>query len=333
MKTASAATLAILATGQYIKLEFYEFTLADGTTVLRYTNADVPVKVGANTYQTGLTILRSASKQKMGLGVQQLELEIWPQGDNPAGSITIGGYPFLRAVNLGLFDGARLLFSKGFFNPPVYGSVDTTPGIVAWNQGKVSNAVASRSRARISIGDDTQQLNVMMPRNVLQTGCVHSLYDAGCTLVKGAGGTSTIGAVTGSPGVLQFNSNVGTSTDGFYDLGTILWLTGALAGISRTVRAYLYSSGAQFTLFNPLPAIPAVGDTFRCYAGCDKTQATCSSKFSNLAHFRGYPYVPVPETLYDGGTPNAPAPALGGQGGGGAGSAFTGIVDEGSYAP
>lgn len=330
MKGASAATLAILATGQYLKFEFYEFTLADGS-VLRFTNADVPLKVGANTYLTGLTILRSGSTQKVGLGVQSLELEIWPQADNPAGAITIAGYPFLRAVNLGAFDGARLLFSKGFFNAPVLGVLDTTPGIVAWNQGKVSNAVATRSRALITIGDDTQQLNVMMPRNVLQTGCVHSLFDAGCGLSQ-ATYTSAQTVTAGGPNTADsFTTGHGVA-DGFFDLGVIKFTSGANAGVSRTIKSYVISGG-RITVFQPFPFVPATGDAFTTYPGCDKLQATCSSKFSNLSRFRGYPYVPVPETLYDGGTPNGPAPALGGQGGGGAGSTFTGIVDEGSYAP
>ena len=47
----------------------------------------------------------------------------------------------------------------------------------------------------------------------------------------------------------------------------------------------------------PLPNVPAVGDTFSVFPGCDKTKTTCAGKFSNIARFRGFPFVPVPETI------------------------------------
>jgi hypothetical protein len=46
--------------------------------------------------------------------------------------------------------------------------------------------------------------------------------------------------------------------------------------------------------------VPAPGDTFIAYPGCDKTQSTCSGKFSNLVNFGGSPYIPVPETSFGG---------------------------------
>jgi uncharacterized phage protein (TIGR02218 family) len=39
-----------------------------------------------------------------------------------------------------------------------------------------------------------------------------------------------------------------------------------------------------------LPLIP--GQTFTITAGCDKRVATCRSKFSNVANFRGFPHMP-----------------------------------------
>lgn len=106
MKSASGATQAILAAGQYYRADLYDFALVTGTT-LRYTSADMQPapKFGGNTYQTGLTIRRAALTQKVGLEVQTLNLEIAPQADNPAGPVTIGGQPFLSAARGGLLDG------------------------------------------------------------------------------------------------------------------------------------------------------------------------------------------------------------------------------------
>jgi uncharacterized phage protein (TIGR02218 family) len=36
----------------------------------------------------------------------------------------------------------------------------------------------------------------------------------------------------------------------------------------------------------------AEGDTFEVVAGCDRTFATCKSKFNNVRNFRGFPHIP-----------------------------------------
>ncbi len=72
---------------------------------------------------------------------------------------------------------------------------------------------------------------------------------------------------------------------------------GANSGLVRTVKSYAHSSGLV-TVVLALPNTPAVSDAFTIYPGCDLTMATCSSKFSNLAHFGGQPFVPAPETQY-----------------------------------
>lgn len=336
MKGGSVATLALLATGQYLKFEFYAFTLTSGT-VLRFTNADIPLQVAGNTYRTGLTLSRSSCKQKMGLEVQTMEMVAAPQGDHPDAPIMVDGYPFLQAVNLGFFDGARILLSKGFFSMPSGADkLDTSPGLVAWKQGKVSDGVATRSEARINLADDTQDLSIAMPRNVVQTGCVHTLFGAGCGLA--ASEFQSTGSVTGSPTVSQFNTGAASPT-GYYNMGRILFTSGANSGLKRTVKTYV-NSGGVVTVVPPLPVAPAIGDTFTIWPGCPKTLAACSNTnaaiappFNNRPRFRGMPFVPVPETLYDGGTMNASVPTLGSQGGAGAGSNFSGNRATASYTP
>jgi hypothetical protein len=41
--------------------------------------------------------------------------------------------------------------------------------------------------------------------------------------------------------------------------------------------------------------MPVAGDNFVVYKGCDKTMTICQNRFSNLANFRGFPFVPPPE--------------------------------------
>ena len=81
------------------------------------------------------------------------------------------------------------------------------------------------------------------------------------------------------------------AVDGDFNQGKILFTSGANAGLSRAVKAYLNASGAvSFAL--PLPTAPAIGDSFTAYPGCDQTMARCSGRFGNLIHFRGQPFTP-----------------------------------------
>lgn len=324
MKAASGATLAILATGQYLRADLYAITLATATT-LYYTSSDAPLKVAGQAYSTGLTIKRGRLSQKAGLEVQTMNLEIAPQGDNPGGAPTIGGLSFLSACRAGLLDGARVLMSKCF----LASWSDTTPGAVPWFQGRIADVKCGRFAAPLTVNSDLELLNISMPRNIVQTGCVHSLYDTGCTLSKATFQVSgTVSSLGATPNLI--NSGL-TQADDYFSLGTITFTSGVLNGRSFTVRRSANSGGAVLAVM-PLTGV-APGDTFTIAPGCDKAQATCSSKFSNLAHYRGYPYVPVPETLYDGGTQVGDVPTLGGQGGQSAGSALYGLIGPGTYGP
>jgi uncharacterized phage protein (TIGR02218 family) len=334
MKAASAATLAILAAGQYLKIEAYIIVLANGTT-LYFTAGEVALTAGGHTYLTGLTIVRTALSQKTGLEVQTMDMTIEPQADNPAGPITIGGAGFLSACRAGAFDGARITLSKGFFNMPAAGTqLDTSPGLVPWFQGHVNEIQAGRFSVDITVNADLELLNVQMPRNILQSGCVHTLFDAGCTLVKAT--FTTTGAISGAITANRFNTGL-TQANNYFDLGVITFTSGVLNGSTYSVATYLNAGGSIQTIV-PFTVAPSAGDTFSIVPGCDKAQATCTTKFANMTtsggHYRGSNYVPQPETLYDGGTPATAAPALGGQGGGqGAGSSFSGGLGKGSYVP
>ena len=76
-------------------------------------------------------------------------------------------------------------------------------------------------------------------------------------------------------------------------MGALTFTSGANVGMTRTVKAY---GSGLFRFALQLPSPPAAGDTFTVYPGCPKTKEACASKFNNVIHFRGYPYVPPAET-------------------------------------
>lgn len=309
MKSASAAQIAILSGGQYLRADLYSFTLTTGATYY-FTSFDIPLTTFVypsnlqNAYLTGLTLTRGTMTQASGLATQEMDLKISPQLDNPGGQPLIGGYTFTQACRLGLLDNASVLYSKMYLNYPQPGqNLDTSPGAIAWFQGVVAELEIRRFEVDMKVSSNLIILNqVQMPRNLYQGGCSHTLYDAGCTLLKTSfTSTGTISSVTSNS---AFNTS-STAADNYFALGVLKFTSGANAGFSTTVSSYLHTNGA-FQLAVPMPAPIAVGDAYSVYPGCNHLQSTCSGKFNNLAHFKGMPYIPVPETLYDGGTsPNA----------------------------
>lgn len=81
---------------------------------------------------------------------------------------------------------------------------------------------------------------------------------------------------------------------GYFDLGYIVWLTGANAGTITAIRSYF--TGGVISFYKPLANSPVTGDTFTIYPGCDKRMATCQYKFNNLINHGGMEFMPPPET-------------------------------------
>ena len=332
MKSAGSNTLAALSGGQFRKAELYEITLSGGT-VIRFTDYDLPLTVGANTYAANVIVTRGPLSQRVGLDVQTLDLSLAPQLDAPT-AFSVAGMGFLRAVKLGLLDSARLSMRKVFMTMATNtdGSlpVKTNGESVLWFTGRVADSSAGRVSASLVVESDLSLLNVSMPRNLIQSGCLHTLFDAGCTLSKAANTSTGTVSATGPNTATSFTTGLAQATD-FFALGIITFTSGTNSGIARTIQGHS-STGGKITVYAPFPNVPATGDAFSIVPGCNKQQSTCSSKFSNIVHFRGYPYVPVPETLYDGGSVQAPAPTIGGQGDPGVGSPWVGDI-WGGYVP
>lgn len=281
MKSASPALIALLnAGGPYIMADLLTLTLIDGT-VIRYSLWDTALTYGGNTFLKGPVIERGRVRTIIGFEVDTLDLTI-----NATASDTINGTPILQAAARGMLDGATVLLERAF--------MDTPPNIVGGYinfSGRVADITVSRFSAQIVVKSDIELLNVQMPRNLYQPGCQHTLYDADCGVSRASKATSaTIGA--GSTAT-TLNASQLTQSAGWFDLGYVVFNSGALSGTKRTVKAGVPGS---VSLLNPLPLTPAPGDTFTAYPGCDKTKDTCTAKFSNVANFRGFPFIPVPET-------------------------------------
>lgn len=282
MRSASGALTTLLNSGrQFYVADLLTITQANGT-ITRLTAATVPVVANGFTFLPTFAWTRDGMKLTTGLEVARMNVTLYP---NPTVD-TLGGVSWQAAVQSGALDEARISLDRAFMAN--WG--DTSAGTINVFTGRVGLANPSRTVIRLEILADVELFRATMPRNSYQPGCLHTLYDSGCTLLK-----ATF-AVTGSVGagstVSQLNTTLANAT-GYFDLGTITFTSGALSGKSFSVKSFI--SATKFIPLNNFPVAPGTGDTFTAYPGCDKAQSTCSSKFANLAHFRGFPYIPSPE--------------------------------------
>jgi uncharacterized phage protein (TIGR02218 family) len=106
------------------------------------------------------------------------------------------------------------------------------------------------------------------------------------------------GGVTALLGPKRFvASGVSGFGDKWFAGGVLSWVSGANPGaVARVVRHYSgeleLAAAPRFTI--------ETGDTFVVTAGCDKSFATCSAKFSNRDNFRGFPHMPGPGAVVAG---------------------------------
>jgi uncharacterized phage protein (TIGR02218 family) len=316
MKAASPALVALLNGQTEFRIaDLLTIVLADGTTV-RLTSADRDVTAVSrvdNTSHTfssaGPPFTRGQTKLVIGFEVGSLKLSIAPR----AGLDTIVGVTWGQAVRQGSLDDAQVTLERVFM-PSTGAWGDTSAGTVMLFSGRVGQTEPFRNEIQFDVVADIARLGAtQFPRNVYQPGCLHTLFDAGCGLLRSAFATSGT-AGTGSTDQLlnvSFTPPViaGVSFPDYYSLGTIAFTSGANAGLTRSIKTWNVATPSVVELMVPFPAAPAAGDAFTIAPGCDKRitsgaltsppfdarQGTCAAKFNNLVNARAYPFVPSPE--------------------------------------
>jgi uncharacterized phage protein (TIGR02218 family) len=295
MKPVTPQLTALLASRQFVMARLFTITLADGSTVLRYCGGDRNVtSIDGFTYSAGGEIGPYFDKVgnvargswSIGTGSDTIQIDVLP------GSATVNGQPFVAAVRYGLFDGADLQMDYAFMN--LYGIVQTGCQLIIF-KGRVAEVDADRTLVSFHVNDYRELLNQNMPRNLFTASCMNTLYDASCTVDPtdfnedgsvDTGTTRTLikvaGAITGTP-------------DDYWNLGKLTFTSGPANGM--TVALSQWDPPSSLYPVAPLPVLPDVGDTFTVFAGCDRTLGAGGCiKFNNEANFRGFPFIPTPET-------------------------------------
>lgn len=269
------------------KADLYTLTLASGA-VFRWSGSDLVLSGGGHTWTLGPGLQRTAVKFVVGVQVDTMTVTIT---DNAA--TLINGRGLMAFIRAGGLQGARLQLDRAF-----WGVGDTAPvGALLWFTGRVADIELDRYSAQLSVKSDLELLDVMVPRDVYQSGCLNTLFDGACGKSRAAYTVSDAVLASPAPTRSAIAGTLAAYAAGYFDLGVVTFTAGANAGVSRTVKSHTTAGAKVLSLVAPLPFAPAAGDAFNVYPGCDKAQATCNAKFGNLGRFRGMPYVPAPETV------------------------------------
>ena len=85
----------------------------------------------------------------------------------------------------------------------------------------------------------------------------------------------------------------------FFRYGVLTFTGGAAAGLSADIEDHRRGeAGDELTLWLPMAAGIAAGDTLQVTAGCDKRFSTCWEKFGNGLNFQGFPHMPGSDFSY-----------------------------------
>lgn len=283
------ATLAAwLAAGNNVsfRADLLTITLRGGT-VYRWTTSDIPLTVSGQTYGafgSGAPLVkRGPFRQSARLSVDTLDLTLIGNG------YTIGGLSLALAGVRGVFDGARVQVDHLVMPSP--GDVSLGP-ITSWFEGRVAGVQPEGPNLVLRIKSELEALNTLLPRFLVQASCGNHVYDSNCGANKV--GFTFAGTVSSSTSKTIVASGVGITgkAAGYFDLGVIVFTSGALLGMRCAVASF---ASPTLTLALPLATLPANGDAFTVYPGCDRTKARCSAIFANLTRYRGFPHVPAPE--------------------------------------
>lgn len=294
IKVSPAYIAWVLETNRGIMGHLYQFTSVTGINDY-FTDLDFNVTYRGVVWKANsLRFEGMARKLQVGLDVDEQTVKIWA---NP--SDTLFGAVFLPNAEQGLLDGATIQRSRIIwaFDTGNLAYDASQPPLAVWvlSTGYTSQiAKGGQSHIELKVKSALHKLEVNMPRNYYQPGCLWTLFDQGCTLVKSAFAVAgSVGPGPATSKLIPVDGGIATPTgaDGIanYAQGRLLFTSGVNSGLQVLIDD---NNGVVLVMAYLLTRLPNIGDTFNYYPGCSKAFTTCSGKFNNANNFRGYDKVP-----------------------------------------
>lgn len=282
MKNLDPAFAQHIASGATTLCWCWRVTRADGTQ-LGFTDHDRPLIFDGTTFEAATGFSASEMTESLGLSVDNLEVQSALSSDALAEADLAAGF----------YDNAEVEIFR-----------------VNWSD--VSQRVLMRSgtigevrRAGTAFAAEIRGLShhLNQPKGRLfQYGCDADLGDARCKIDLTSPVHRGLGTIIAVETSRRFTaSGLSTFAAGWFSRGLLTFTSGAASGQAIEVKEHtLAGSVATVELWAPARMPLAPSQTFNITAGCDKHAATCSTKFSNIVNFRGFPHMPGNDFLVRG---------------------------------
>ncbi|KQW31132.1 beta tubulin [Rhizobium sp. Root274] len=273
---------AHMATGETTLCRAWRVTRADGV-VLGFTEHDQVLEFSGTRFEPASGFATSEANAASGLAAPAAEIK----GGFSSEAITEGD------LAAGRYDGARVeLFLVNWQQP------EAQHGLLSVQEiGEVQRAGPAFSAELRSIAHRLQQ-----PQGrIYNRRCDADLGDLRCGVDLGAGGRRRAGQIADvvTADRLRIDGLDGIA-EGHFRLGHLRFEGGALGGRRLVIEESGAAVGGRVDvrLWLPLEVSPAPGDPVTLTVGCDKSFATCRTKFANQRNFQGFPHMPGSDFAY-----------------------------------
>ena len=195
-----------------------------------------------------------------------------------------------------------------------YHSTDGTPGhdpgtpsgpdVIIYFSGTISNVGFKDDKCEVNVISEGKVLTQLVPKQTCRALCNHVLYDSGCKVSKVLFQLSNVSVVSIASSGLSVVLDAGSATIGVDDLDALLLANpdyfdggllsgpgGELRSIRSTDKTGLPANRVVIDV-SPAFAILKALDIVTMTAGCFHDPTTCDTKFSNMANYGGFPFVP-----------------------------------------
>jgi len=280
MKTLSSELAAHIAGEVTTLATCWKLTRRDGG-VLGFTDHDQDIEYNACIYRAASGFTPSAVQNSDSLSVDNLDVE------GMLSSSSISETDLLA----GIYDFAEIEIFQINYN-------DTSQGTLKLRRGWLGEVSLHKQQFVAEVRGLTQSLSQTIGE-LYAPACRATLGDSRCKVDMEA--YTVTGSITQVLSTQEFYDASRDEASGLYSFGKITFTSGACNGLSMEVKEYVWTAdnGGQVILTLPMPYGLQAGDTYSLTQGCDKTVATCNTRFANIYNFRGEPYVPGLDRLLE----------------------------------
>ncbi|OAI29710.1 beta tubulin [Methylosinus sp. R-45379] len=273
MRSASSAMRQSLDASASTLCNCWRLTRKDGA-VMGFTDHDRDLVFGGVTYRAATGLAATQIDGSVGLAVGSGEVIGALQSDGLGESDLANGRYDGAGVEIWLVD---------------WRNVDNRLLIDAMTIGEVTRsefAFRAELRSLAHLFDETRG-------DSYQQGCSADLGDARCKVDLSASFFHTTGVVLAVTQDAIVAALAEDFDDDFFTGGSLIVTSGADAGVRVAVKSHRSADGkVKLGLWSRLAGGIVSGDGFTLVAGCDKSAASCRSKFFNIVNFRGFPHMP-----------------------------------------